>query len=562
MGPILVGRCLLLCLLVACWLRLVEPSDGAGARRSQGLGAALGGKYQRLETMLGTFATSTAIQRAARRRGRLATAINDRKHVSAEAKASSDIFVNITDGRNAFQRGMLQTKRQRRWISKRKLRKMLKECEASLQESQEALDAPNDLFVQMAQTCSLEMAAGRYFLRTPDMDVDTYVFSEMPYRYASVLPTSYFVGYLFDEIFAAEKPNAGFTFNVFQNQSEATFEGPLISMVLSSQQMSLQDDNSTLVIYELTQSAEQAEATPLSNFFPGVDPNGNASLTFDHCSFFIDPARERSDSEVTVDAFVAPLISAPGAAQRVDRSASIVEKGPPGNNKAPGGNAEPALRKYARVWRVKDAEGKKTGGVESKDYLKGAADLARSTASFVEKCKTKSNGCDGNDIVSGMSSMMLSFSFVVGAAFPPVGIALTVVGSLGLLISALTLDSSFVSEVDMTIRPSTIQAAVNKALISFTASLDTEVLNSFKDFLQLDIDSYIRRIGGIGYIAQQKGAAGQAFIDEQVNLLERRQESVVLSYQSSSKSMHCAVHAKAAKLFRKPRLMNSPNQPK
>lgn len=540
MAPLRRVHRLVLCLFMALWPFMVKPQTSTGSgMRSRSLGTTFGERHRSLEMMAERFAMSTAFQRADRPRRQLGTAMNQNNGFkSVGTPGCKDTFDNVTDGSHALKRDMLQQRRQRRFISKRKLKKKLQECEASLQETQATLNAPSFLFIQMAQSCTLEMTAGRYYLKSSDMDIDTYMFSDKPFRYASTLPTSYFVGYLFDEIFADEKPNAGFTFNVYNNQSEASFEGPLISIVLKSQEISLQDDKTTMVVYELAQSAEQVKATPLSAFFPVIDPDGSASLTYELCSIFIDDGEEsvrRSDSVTTEKNFFQPLLSVEESAKRVSFAASVVERGPPGPSPAPGGNVQPTLRRYAKVWQYKNGEGKREGGIDAKDYLKGAAGLATSASSFIEKCKSKSKGCDSRDIVSGVSNMFLSFSFVVGAAFPPVGIALTVVASVGLLISALALDSSFASVVDRTITPSIIQGEVNKALRSFTASLDVEVLASFTAFLQLDIDCYVRRIGCIGNIAKQKGAAGQQSIDKQVRSLGDK----------SSKKRYCVTDAES-----------------
>ena len=63
------------------------------------------------------------------------------------------------------------------------------------------------------------------------------------------------------------------------------------------------------------------------------------------------------------------------------------------------------------MWQV---NGK--GGVDSKDYLKGAADTIRAVASFIERCKSN---CDAKAIVDGVSGLFMASAFVVGAAFPP-----------------------------------------------------------------------------------------------------------------------------------------------
>ncbi len=151
------------------------------------------------------------------------------------------------------------------------------------------------------------------------------------------------------------------------------------------------------------------------------------------------------------------------------------------------------------------------------DYLKGAADSMRAVANFIESCNSKPTGCETKDIITGVSSFMLSGAFVIGAAFPPLGAALTIVASIGLLYSALALDHDFISKIDTTITPSTIQAAVDRALTSFTANMDIDVINSFRDFLQLDVNNYIARIGSIGHIAKMEGANAQPFIDQQVS---------------------------------------------
>ena len=261
-----------------------------------------------------------------------------------------------TDGNVSSQvRQTLSWNRVKQRVAKRELKKQLRECQSSLDACQTARDAPSSLFVQMAGHCTLDKKAGRYFLRSEDMDVDTYVFSDRPYTSASTLPTSYFVGYLFQKYFASGLPNAAFTFNVFQNQSEATFEGPLISVLLTSENIVLQDSNKTQVEYELGQSPEQEAVTALSAFFPGVDPNGNASVTFEFCSVFID----NDDYPSIVVESVSNILS---VTRNLDLSAAIIEKGPP-----PGPSPSPsALRQYTRIWQYKDGEGKKSGGVESK----------------------------------------------------------------------------------------------------------------------------------------------------------------------------------------------------
>ena len=156
------------------------------------------------------------------------------------------------------------------------------------------------------------------------------------------------------------------------------------------------------------------------------------------------------------------------------------------------------------------------------DYLKGAGESMRAVANLIESCNSKPTGCDKKDIITGVSNFVISGAFVIGAAFPPLGAALTVVASIGLLYSALALDHDFISKIDTTITPSTIQAAVDRALTSFTANMDIDVINSFRDFLQLDVNNYIQRIGSIGHIAKMEGANAQTYIDKQVSASKER----------------------------------------
>jgi hypothetical protein len=341
------------------------------------------------------------------------------------------------------------------------------------------------------------------------MDAETYAFTEMPLEQATVWPTSYFVGYLFDEFFPVEKPNAAFTFNVYNNQSEKTFEGPLISVLLSSHQIILQEDNSTLVVYELGQSSEQEATSPLSRFFRGADPLGNASVMYEHCSLFIDPAFGDDDGNVG-ESFMTATNTPAETANILETTAQTVERGPlPTSTPQSRG-----FRTYERVWRVKDGEGKLVGGVESKDYLKGAADTMRSMATLIKECTGKS--CDASTIIEGVSNILLAGAFVVGTAFPPVGIALTIVGSLGILISSLFFDppSSAVGAVG--ISPLEIQDAVKKGLARYDAAKDKGVIDEISRELEDNLDDFVRAIGRLAYIRDQKKDDFQATIDSEV----------------------------------------------
>lgn len=353
-----------LCLLLAIWPVWAHghAADAATGplRRFGGMRAAMGRADPRFRTMLERFAWSTSV-RPGNARNDSGRPRGSKRSTAEKWPASTSMAIDhalgAMDGNTSIQaRQTLGWGREKKRVTKRMLKKQLQECRSSLEECQTSLAAPSFLYVQMAGQCTLDKNGDRYFLRTEDMDMDTYVFSDRPYTYASTLPTSYFIGYLFDRYFASSRPNAAFTFNVFQNESEATFEGPLISIMLTAQNMLLQNDNSTLIVYELGQSSEQQQVTPLSGFFPGIDPDGTASVTFQYCSVFIDPGDEFPP------VVIEPVESIDTAGRRLSLNAAFVENGPP-----PGpSSSTSALRKYARVWQYKDAEGKKAGGVEAK----------------------------------------------------------------------------------------------------------------------------------------------------------------------------------------------------
>jgi len=429
------------------------------------------------------------------------------KSLGYSLTSSQETALNATREDRFPQRDLFRKPRNRRWISKRKLKKQLQECEARLQETQDSLDAPRLLFIQMAQHCTLERAAGRYYLRTTDMDADTYVFTEVPLQGANVWPTSYFVGYLFDEFFPVEKPNAAFTFNVYNNQSEKTFEGPLISVLLSSHQYILQEDNTTLVIYEIAQSSEQKATSPLSRFFRGADHLGNASVTYEHCSLFIDPA-----SEDGIDSYYSAAESRDDTADALNRAAQAVENGPAQTA------LSDAIQTYSRVWNVKDRETNTT--MRPKDVYEDAADSMRELANLIKECK----GLDcWSKNLEAMSSVLISSSTVIGAAFVPTGAVRTIVASIGLVFSSFFCNPPDawpgVADNAHFASPSRINQNTRDKLRIF------DLTYQFSVFDRIDLDTLVRKTGSLAYIRNQKKDNFQAKIDHQVSVFPCRRAS-------------------------------------
>ena len=156
---------------------------------------------------------------------------------------------------------------------------------------------PGNLGVQTGRDCSIEIQAqgsGNYTLRATVGNV-TVLFAERPVRMAGTVATSDFVA-RFDELFASSNPNAALTFtgddrkvrrnNILGEFSEPEPDatgnnhnnnnGPLI-VVLSQPRMV--GSSSTIIEYNMTQSASQGEVASIDQFL------GTSSAS---CSIFID----------------------------------------------------------------------------------------------------------------------------------------------------------------------------------------------------------------------------------------------------------------------------------
>ena len=134
------------------------------------------------------------------------------------------------------------------------------------------------------------------------MDPDTYFFTDRPWRSAGAVSTDFFFSYLFNYKFNDTPPNAVLTFNVYSNDSDMRFEGPMISIFLKASQMIMEADNSTLLYkYDIQQSPEQKAIMPLDDFFGNNEDNVDESYTFGQCSFFIDPDSDGIPSIISVE---------------------------------------------------------------------------------------------------------------------------------------------------------------------------------------------------------------------------------------------------------------------
>lgn len=317
----------LLLLLLLALLPLSSESQGARAglshlHRSRGLHLSLGGptvvrRNSNFQAMLETF-------------GRRARA------------AATEVVPGGSAVEQASERELRSRPRKPKRVSKRQLEKELMECQASLEACLE--EQEKFMFIQMAESCTLRKEGNKTIFSTTDMDVDTYGFYDRPYRYDANYLTTFFNGYLFDRLFAGSPAVAALTFNVADGDAEATFEGPLVSVLLRATSMELQADNTTLLIeYEIGLPAEQEASMFLSSLFPGDSLNGSDVLSYEHSTLFVDSARDASQVNVPSErsgSFHTTFYTIPEAVQQMERAASVISAGP---------TTAPVLQRYAKV---------------------------------------------------------------------------------------------------------------------------------------------------------------------------------------------------------------------
>ena len=321
----------LLLLLLLALLPLSSESQGARAglshlQRSRGLHLSLGGptvvrRNSNFQAMLETF-------------GRRARA------------AATEVVPAGGAVEQASERELRSRPRKPKRVSKRQLEKELMECRASLEACQE--EQASFMFIQMAESCTLRKEGNRTIFSTTDMDVDTYGFYDRPYRYDANYRTTFFNDFLFDYLFAGSPAVAALTFNVADGDAEATFEGPLVSVLLQATSLQQQADNITFLIeYEIVLPAEEEAGMFLSSLFPGDNLDGSDVLSYEHCTLFIDSARDAFQVNAQPEgnsAFFAPRNNLVQVVQKMQRAATAVQAGPPA---AP--NNPPWLLNYAKV---------------------------------------------------------------------------------------------------------------------------------------------------------------------------------------------------------------------
>jgi len=164
----------------------------------------------------------------------------------------------------------------------------LDKCKSNLKTCEKEAAQPTFLFTQMADMCKLKRKTDskgeRYYeWSSKDMDDDTYLFSDRPYRIAETMTTEDFFDE-FDNMFTKDnggKPNGAIT---FRHKNTDKFEGPLISVFVEA---AYKTDGGKFV-YKLRQSNDQETVNALDDFFgSNKDDHGDVAEYF-MCSLFID----------------------------------------------------------------------------------------------------------------------------------------------------------------------------------------------------------------------------------------------------------------------------------
>eukprot|EP00563_Minutocellus_polymorphus_P013959 CAMPEP_0181047898 /NCGR_PEP_ID=MMETSP1070-20121207/15134_1 /TAXON_ID=265543 /ORGANISM="Minutocellus polymorphus, Strain NH13" /LENGTH=322 /DNA_ID=CAMNT_0023126619 /DNA_START=111 /DNA_END=1079 /DNA_ORIENTATION=- len=180
----------------------------------------------------------------------------------------------------------------------------LKKCRGALdmcRDGEAANAGPSYLFVQMAQTCKLKektdsKGEAYYELSSKDMDDDTYIFIDRPYRTAGTVKTKQFFND-FDTTFSTEtggKPNGVIT---FRHRNTDNFEGPLMSVFVKA----ARHKDSGKYVYKLSQSKEQEETNGLKDFFREGDGKDYGVVEYEMCSIFIDSVTRDPGNEKNWD---------------------------------------------------------------------------------------------------------------------------------------------------------------------------------------------------------------------------------------------------------------------
>jgi len=159
------------------------------------------------------------------------------------------------------------------------------DVQAKLDTCEAAANTPSWLFVQMADMCTLYRDDdGVYYLESSNFHKDTEWFTDRPMKYEKTEATSDWFNN-FNELFDDEKgmPNAALTI-VDDDMSKDVVVSVFAEGYVKEGEG--EDEGVTTYGYKLEQSTDQESVLALDSLIEDEED----SITFDHCSMFIDEA--------------------------------------------------------------------------------------------------------------------------------------------------------------------------------------------------------------------------------------------------------------------------------
>lgn len=153
------------------------------------------------------------------------------------------------------------------------------DVQAELDTYKAAASEPQWLFVQMADMCVMYLKDGVYYLESSNFHKDTEWFTDRPMQLEKTQPTSeWFNNFnqLFDD--GNGMPNAALTI-----VDDDTSKDVVVSVFAEGYTKEGEVDDVLTYGYKLEQSTEQETVMALESLM-----NGQESITFDHCSMFIE----------------------------------------------------------------------------------------------------------------------------------------------------------------------------------------------------------------------------------------------------------------------------------
>jgi len=397
-----------------------------------------------------------------------------------------------------------------------------------------------DYSPQVIGSCSLEKSGDDvYTMVAHDVDNVMYVMSGYPWTSVGTVTTSYFVTYLLPEEYG------GVLNDVAINLGDG--DAIITTTLTGAERYFDKNDNTTRYEYQIPQSLELDKLLGGEPSAPvyyqqckimtdhGVRFKGRHSgyVSFGVAGAMPRDSQQKNGGVVITDASSQTIISDPATAgsalrqssadlQQLSSDASVVQS-----------SQVKELNSYGNFMKEHfNPEGER---VSAGDWVNGVAVALNGVATLVQQC---ADGCDSSTWVNTVGMTLTAVAFVVGAAFPPAGVAVAVVGAVMQIVS-IFLDNEGPSGPPTpfsqipTLSLSQIQDAVDKSISSYSTGVDISQFHGMSTFATLDVDQTARFISELSHIRSTKGDAAQGLIDTQIQRWHEVWLATWSSYQTS-----------------------------